>query len=162
MIGRPDVVEPAAGKEQNCWFLGSCKGSAGKKWPLEKWVLHVLWWRPRPFQRSLQRRRLDHTLSSSWLMASARDRVQHYHPAPVRLHPVSTIYTHTHTHTPFICTSPPDFGWNDVGYHYKNSGGPANDIQTPHIDSLVEEGVELDRHCRFFFALILMCYYFYI
>ncbi|NQT37319.1 MAG: arylsulfatase [Planctomycetes bacterium] len=31
-----------------------------------------------------------------------------------------------------------DLGWNDVGYH-------GSEIQTPHIDRLVAEGVELDR-----------------
>ena len=31
-----------------------------------------------------------------------------------------------------------DLGWNDVGYH----GAP---IETPHIDRLAREGVELDR-----------------
>jgi hypothetical protein len=40
-----------------------------------------------------------------------------------------------------------DWGWNDVGYHRKESGAPPKEIQTPHIDQLVSEGVELDRHC---------------
>ena len=35
-----------------------------------------------------------------------------------------------------------DLGWNDVGYH----GG---EIRTPHIDSLVEQGLELDRYYAF-------------
>jgi hypothetical protein len=34
-----------------------------------------------------------------------------------------------------------------VGYHRKESGAPPKEIQTPHIDQLVSEGVELDRHC---------------
>ena len=42
-----------------------------------------------------------------------------------------------------------DWGWADVGYHRKDQG-PADqrEIQTPHIDALVSEGVELDRHCK--------------
>lgn len=32
-----------------------------------------------------------------------------------------------------------DLGWRDVGWH----GGP---FRTPHLDSLVKGGVELDRH----------------
>ena len=34
-----------------------------------------------------------------------------------------------------------------MGYHRKESGAPPKEIQTPHIDQLVSEGVELDRHC---------------
>merc|ERR1740138_1627290 len=36
-----------------------------------------------------------------------------------------------------------DFGWADVGYHRDT---PTNEVQTPHIDRLVKEGVELNRH----------------
>ncbi len=35
-----------------------------------------------------------------------------------------------------------DLGWNDVGYH-------GSEIETPHIDALVKEGVELDRYYVF-------------
>lgn len=35
-----------------------------------------------------------------------------------------------------------DLGWNDVGYH-------GSDIRTPHIDSLVEQGLELHRYYAF-------------
>lgn len=35
-----------------------------------------------------------------------------------------------------------DLGWNDVGYH-------GSDIRTPHIDSLVAQGLELDRYYAF-------------
>ena len=34
-----------------------------------------------------------------------------------------------------------DLGWNDVGYHRNESGAPAREITTPHIDALVKEGV---------------------
>lgn len=36
-----------------------------------------------------------------------------------------------------------DFGWADVGYHRDT---PTNEVQTPYIDGLVNEGVELNRH----------------
>ena len=32
-----------------------------------------------------------------------------------------------------------DLGWNDVGYH-------DSEIKTPNIDSLVEDGLNLDRY----------------
>ena len=35
-----------------------------------------------------------------------------------------------------------DLGWNDVGYH-------GSEIRTPHIDGLVQEGLELDRYYAF-------------
>ena len=34
-----------------------------------------------------------------------------------------------------------DLGWSNVGYHNAHA-------RTPHIDGLVREGVELDRHCK--------------
>mmetsp|Transcript_61207 Transcript_61207/g.108908 ORF Transcript_61207/g.108908 Transcript_61207/m.108908 type:complete len:546 (+) Transcript_61207:157-1794(+) len=39
-----------------------------------------------------------------------------------------------------------DYGWADAGWHR-----PVNytDVQTPHMDALVREGVELDRHYAF-------------
>lgn len=42
-----------------------------------------------------------------------------------------------------------DFGWADAGWHR-----PAGykDVQTPHMDALVKEGVELDRHYAFKFC----------
>jgi arylsulfatase I/J len=39
-----------------------------------------------------------------------------------------------------------DYGWANVGYH---RDPPINDIQTPVIDSLVKQGIELDRHYVF-------------
>jgi len=36
-----------------------------------------------------------------------------------------------------------DFGWANVGYH---RNPPTNEVQTPNIDQLVKEGIELDRH----------------
>ena len=44
-----------------------------------------------------------------------------------------------------------DYGWADAGWHrnYTGPGGvpvPAtNDIQTPHLNQLVKEGIEMDR-----------------
>ena len=37
-----------------------------------------------------------------------------------------------------------DFGWADAGYH--REGQYKQDVHTPTIDSLVKEGIELDRH----------------
>jgi arylsulfatase B len=37
-----------------------------------------------------------------------------------------------------------DFGWADIGYHRTNESNPL-DVQTPHLDSLVKTGIELDR-----------------
>ena len=42
-----------------------------------------------------------------------------------------------------------DFGWADAGWH-RPSG--YSDVQTPNMDSLVREGVELDRHYVFQFC----------
>eukprot|EP00936_MAST-01D_sp_MAST-1D-sp1_P000995 g995.t1 len=39
-----------------------------------------------------------------------------------------------------------DWGWANVGYHRKESGAPTREVQTPNIDALVRDGVELDRH----------------
>ena len=36
-----------------------------------------------------------------------------------------------------------DFGWGNVGYH-RTDASP--EVQTPTIDALVGEGIELDRH----------------
>eukprot|EP00931_Biecheleriopsis_adriatica_P120159 TRINITY_DN95289_c0_g1_i1.p1 TRINITY_DN95289_c0_g1~~TRINITY_DN95289_c0_g1_i1.p1 ORF type:complete len:557 (+),score=80.74 TRINITY_DN95289_c0_g1_i1:33-1703(+) len=36
-----------------------------------------------------------------------------------------------------------DFGWGEVGYH---RDVPTKEVQTPHIDALVKEGIELNRH----------------
>jgi arylsulfatase I/J len=45
-----------------------------------------------------------------------------------------------------------DWGWANVGYHRNESGTPPlsevqtpHEVQTPNIDALVAEGVELDR-----------------
>ena len=38
-----------------------------------------------------------------------------------------------------------DFGWGQVGYH---RDAPSKEVQTPTIDALVKEGIELDRHCE--------------
>ena len=39
-----------------------------------------------------------------------------------------------------------DFGWADVGWHRSNSSGAnGSDVETPQLDALVKEGVELDR-----------------
>lgn len=51
---------------------------------------------------------------------------------------------------PFVASAQPnivfiladDLGWNDVSYH-------GSEIRTPHIDSLVAEGLELDRYYAF-------------
>lgn len=48
------------------------------------------------------------------------------------------------THPHIIVIVADDYGWNNVGYHNKNM--TANEIRTPTIDSLVREGIELDRH----------------
>jgi len=42
-----------------------------------------------------------------------------------------------------------DFGWANVGYH---RNPPTNDVQTPNIDELVKEGIELDRHYVYMFC----------
>lgn len=42
-----------------------------------------------------------------------------------------------------------DFGWADAGWH--RSPG-YSDVQSPNMDSLVQEGVELDRHYVFQFC----------
>jgi len=39
-----------------------------------------------------------------------------------------------------------DFGWGEVGYHRTEAHGPHSDWRTPTIDTLVEEGVEMNRH----------------
>jgi len=54
--------------------------------------------------------------------------------------------------SPLVLSKPPhiiqiiadDFGWADVGFHRKTD--PTNEVQTPSIDQLVSEGIELDRH----------------
>lgn len=45
-----------------------------------------------------------------------------------------------------------DWGWNDVGYHRAENNCSSREIQTPNIDSLVQQGVELDRHYVFKFC----------
>ena len=40
-------------------------------------------------------------------------------------------------------------GWANVGYH---RNPPTNEVVTPHIDSLVKEGLELDQHYVFQFC----------
>jgi len=40
-----------------------------------------------------------------------------------------------------------DFGWANVGYHRKDD--PTKEVQTPVIDQLVKDGIELDRHYVF-------------
>jgi len=40
-----------------------------------------------------------------------------------------------------------DYGWADVGFHRKED--PTNEVQTPNIDQLVADGIELDRHYVF-------------
>ena len=42
-----------------------------------------------------------------------------------------------------------DFGWADVGYHRDGDPEAKKEVVTPTIDTLVSEGVELDRHCSF-------------
>eukprot|EP01065_Artemidia_motanka_P050107 TRINITY_DN84_c0_g1_i1.p1 TRINITY_DN84_c0_g1~~TRINITY_DN84_c0_g1_i1.p1 ORF type:complete len:546 (+),score=187.82 TRINITY_DN84_c0_g1_i1:63-1640(+) len=40
-----------------------------------------------------------------------------------------------------------DYGWANVGFHrHPGDGGGAGEIVTPHVDKLVKEGIELDRH----------------
>ncbi len=39
-----------------------------------------------------------------------------------------------------------DFGYAEVGYHRDNDTEAHREIVTPTIDSLVADGVELDRH----------------
>eukprot|EP00966_Prymnesium_polylepis_P298390 6895156-Prymnesium_polylepis.1 len=43
-----------------------------------------------------------------------------------------------------------DLGWADVGWHRASND---TDVQTPTLDSLVREGVELDRFCNAAVAL---------
>lgn len=46
--------------------------------------------------------------------------------------------TYTHGQPNIVLFVSDDMGWNDVGYH-------GSKVETPYIDSLVEEGLELDR-----------------
>ena len=61
-------------KEQN---IPEYRPTDCNKIKIRRCGLHLLWWQPRPFQR--RRKRFDHTLSSSWLMVSPRNRIQHNH-----------------------------------------------------------------------------------
>ena len=38
-----------------------------------------------------------------------------------------------------------DLGWSNVGYHNEHA-------KTPHIDRLVREGIELDRHYVYYYV----------
>ena len=43
-----------------------------------------------------------------------------------------------------------DFGWANVGYH--RLGAPTREVQTPNLDALVKDGVELTRHYAYKFC----------
>ena len=42
-----------------------------------------------------------------------------------------------------------DWGWANVGYH---RDPPTREVDTPNIDSLVKEGLELDQHYKYQFC----------
>ena len=45
-----------------------------------------------------------------------------------------------------------DFGWANVGYHRTPADDPTNEVQTPTMDSLCREGVELNQSYAFWYC----------
>ena len=45
-----------------------------------------------------------------------------------------------------------NLGWANVGYHRAAMGRPSPEVQTPHIDGLVADGIELDRFYTYKFC----------
>ena len=39
-----------------------------------------------------------------------------------------------------------DYGWADSGWHREDDNDPSKDVQTPNMNALVKEGIEMDRH----------------
>ena len=39
-----------------------------------------------------------------------------------------------------------DYGWADSGWHRMDDHDPSKDVQTPNMNALVKEGIEMDRH----------------
>jgi|EP01049_Picozoa_sp_SAG25_P013428 arylsulfatase B len=38
-----------------------------------------------------------------------------------------------------------DYGWADAGWHRIDDHDPSNDVMTPNMNTLVKEGIEMDR-----------------
>ena len=45
-----------------------------------------------------------------------------------------------------------DFGWANVGYHRTPADDPTNEVQTPTMDSLCKEGIELNQSYAFWYC----------
>jgi hypothetical protein len=72
-----------------------------------------------------------------------------FYPVPSLMRASLQCVSNSDRHTAALRRSAASFGWADAGWHR-----PANysDVQSPHMDSLVREGVELNRHYVFQFC----------